>query len=94
MDVDKNESSGTATENQQVIDLLIEGGSAEARKRVPWATSWETVLERGRELGVTDRFIKECRLSGSRPAVRCCVNCDADFLSSGYHNRLCQRCRP
>lgn len=51
-----------------------------------------SVRAHARELGVTDGFIKECRLSGSRPAMRCCIKCDVKFLSSGIHNRVCRRC--
>jgi hypothetical protein len=47
-----------------------------------------------RAIGVTNEFIKECRLSGSRPAMRVCIKCDMTFLSLGIHNRLCRRCPP
>jgi hypothetical protein len=54
----------------------------------------ESVRAHARAIGITHEFIKECRLSGSRPAMRVCIKCDARFLSSGIHNRLCRRCCP
>jgi hypothetical protein len=51
-----------------------------------------SVHARARAIGVTREFVKECRLSASRPAMRSCINCDFWFLSSGIHNRLCRRC--
>ena len=77
-------------DDQRVIDALMD----EEPGSECGATRWETVLTRGRQLGITDRFIKECRLAGSRPAMRNCVSCDERFLSTGFHNRLCRRCRP
>ncbi|HEX2679168.1 MAG TPA: hypothetical protein VHM19_21105 [Polyangiales bacterium] len=60
---------------------LLERGISEASMRAHAST-----------LGVTDAFIKECRLSESSPALRKCIKCDLAFLSSGIHNRLCRRC--
>jgi len=50
------------------------------------------VHARARAIGVTREFIRECRLSDSRPAIRSCINCDFWFLSTGIQNRLCRRC--
>jgi hypothetical protein len=50
------------------------------------------VHARARAIGVTREFIRECRLSDSRPAMRSCINCDFWFLSTGIQNRLCRRC--
>lgn len=93
MGVNRDDSLEHTPENQQIIDAIIEGESTVRLEHTPWASDWDMVLQRGRQLGITDRFIKECRLSGTRPAVRRCVKCDVGFLSSGIHNRVCQRCR-
>jgi hypothetical protein len=53
-----------------------------------------SVREHAHALGLTWGFIKQCRLSGSRPAMRTCIKCDARFLSSGVDNRLCRHCPP
>ena len=49
---------------------------------------------RAKAMGLTYDFIKRCRLSGSRPALRPCMRCDTKFLSWGVQNRLCRRCSP
>jgi hypothetical protein len=88
------ESHQPATGNdQQIIDALISEESAQMRALARAGVSAEAVTLRGEELGMTPSFIKGCRLSGSRAAMRECVNCDARFLSAGIHNRLCNRCR-
>ena len=51
-----------------------------------------SVYARARAIGLTREFVKECRLSESRPAMRSCIRCDSSFLSLGIHNRLCRRC--
>ena len=33
------------------------------------------------------------RVSGDAPRQRRCMTCGTDFLSEGWHNRLCRRCR-
>ncbi len=49
---------------------------------------------RAKQLGLTNGFIKQCRLSGTQAALRVCMNCSAHFLSWGSQNRLCRRCVP
>ena len=61
--------------------LLLQAGVAEA-----------IVRARARDLGLSKEFIKNCRLSESRPGMRVCIRCDTRFLSSGVHNRLCRHC--
>lgn len=52
------------------------------------------VRARAVAMGLSREFIKQCKLSSTRPAMRGCVKCDAAFLSAGFHNRLCRCCRP
>lgn len=61
--------------------LLLRAGVGEAAVRA-----------RARDLGLSKEFIKNCRLSDSRPGMRVCIRCDARFLSTGVHNRLCRHC--
>ena len=56
--------------------------------------SKQAVRARAEQLGVTNEFIKNCRLTGTRPRMRSCVKCDTIFLSAGPQNRLCRRCPP
>jgi hypothetical protein len=53
----------------------------------------EAVVERARELGLTEQFIKWCALSEPDVALRACLGCANRFLSVGVQNRLCPRCR-
>jgi hypothetical protein len=78
--------------DQRIIELLVaEDGSLDDAV-LRGGMSEEAIRGRARALGVTNEFIKRCRLSGSRPAMRRCICCDARFLSSGVNNRLCRRC--
>ena len=43
--------------------------------------SKEAVNARAARLGLTNEFIKRCRLTGIRPSLRKCIKCDASFLS-------------
>lgn len=79
-------------DDQGVIDALIDEHGA--RELARDGSRWASLVRRGQQLGVTDRIIKECRLAGTKPAMRNCVSCDERFLSTGFHNRLCRRCRP
>lgn len=54
----------------------------------------EVVSARAARLGLTNEFIKRCRLTGTQPSLRLCIKCDVKFLSAGPQNRLCRRCQP
>ena len=56
--------------------------------------SAEVVSARAARLGLTNEFIKRCRLTGTQPSLRLCIKCDVKFLSAGPQNRLCRRCQP
>lgn len=80
--------------DQRIIDSLVADDTKLFDELAARGVSESLVREHARALGITDGFIKECRLSGSRPAMRTCIKCDAVFLSSGLHNRLCRSCPP
>lgn len=82
------------TDDQRVIDAIMDEHRDPQRGLTHSGLQWEVVVRRAQQLGITDRIIKECRLAGTRPALRNCVSCDERFLSTGFHNRLCRRCRP
>lgn len=94
-DTDPDISAATLNraEEQRVIDALMDEEGAKHSRHADTGLSWKAIKRCGRELGMTDGFIKGCRLSGSQPAMRVCVRCDARFLSTGVHNRVCRRCR-
>jgi hypothetical protein len=66
-----------------LLNALYRGGMTE-----------KAVNAHAARLGLTSEFIKRCRLTGTQPAMRKCVKCDARFLSAGPQNRLCRRCPP
>ena len=54
------------------------------------------ILERARNLGLSDHFIKNFHRSGTDVgdvAVRRCLGCNEPFASMGPHNRMCRRCQ-
>jgi len=84
----------TLSLDQRIIDSLISEDMSVLRYLSACGVNEASVRAHARALGMTHEFIKQCRLSGTRPAMRTCVKCDATFLSSGIHNRLCHRCIP
>lgn len=54
----------------------------------------EAVSARAAQLCLTNDIVKRCRLSGTIPSMRPCLECGARFLSLGSHNRRCKKCRP
>jgi hypothetical protein len=77
---------------QRIIQSLVADDASLFRELSRSGFNAAAIRAHARSLGMTHAFIKECRLSGSRPAMRACIRCDARFLSSGIHNRLCRRC--
>ncbi len=51
------------------------------------------ILDRARELGLSDQFLKWCAVGKSDVALRNCLGCGERFLSVGFQNRLCPRCK-
>jgi hypothetical protein len=78
--------------DQRIIEGLVSDDSKLFRELSLRGVNEASIREHAHTLGMTKEFIKQCRLSGSRPAMRACIKCDATFLSSGIHNRLCPRC--
>ena len=78
----------------QIIAALIEPEADLLNALYRSGVSKELVSARAAKLGLTQEFIKRCRLTGTRPSMRKCIKCEASFLSAGPHNRLCRRCPP
>jgi len=78
--------------DQRIIDAIVSEEHTLLRELSSQGLSQEAVRARAGQIGLTNEFIRQCRLSGSRPAMRVCIKCDAFFLSAGTHNRLCRRC--
>jgi hypothetical protein len=76
----------------RIIEGLV-ADDADERASIVQAAGGEAALQaRARAIGLTRELIKQCRLSGTRPAQRACMKCDKTFLSWGVQNRLCRRC--
>jgi hypothetical protein len=80
--------------DRQIIAALIHTEPALLHALYRTGISKEAVNARAARLGLTNEFIKRCRLTGIRPSLRKCIKCDASFLSAGPQNRLCRRCPP
>lgn len=81
-----------AATDQRIIDCFVSGNREQLAELSGDHGGEAAVRARAQALGLTQEFIKRCRLSGTRPALRPCLGCDARFLSSGLGNRLCRRC--
>ncbi|MCA9583326.1 MAG: YheU family protein [Myxococcales bacterium] len=82
---------GSKYDRTMIAHLVFEDEEA-AQKLKDAGFSDGAIASRASAMGMTADFIKKCRLSESRPAMRTCVKCDTKFLSAGPHNRLCSRC--
>jgi uncharacterized paraquat-inducible protein A len=51
------------------------------------------IIERAKQLGLSEQFIKRCSQGKSDVALRTCLRCSERFLSEGKQNRLCTRCK-
>lgn len=51
------------------------------------------IIERAKKLGLSDQFLKKCAVGKCDVAMRPCLGCNESFLSMGFQNRLCPRCR-
>ncbi|HKU44122.1 MAG TPA: hypothetical protein VJR89_38440 [Polyangiales bacterium] len=54
----------------------------------------EAVSARAAQLCLTNDVIRRCRLTGTVPNMRPCLECGTRFLSAGSHNRRCKKCPP
>lgn len=82
----------TARIEQRMVESMVSDDTKLFRELERRGVSEATVRAHARAIGMTWEFIKQCRLSESRPGMRVCINCDVRFLSSGIDNRLCRRC--
>ena len=86
----KRPSWATQRVEQRIIESLVADDTKLLRELARRGVSEASVRAHARTLGMTWEFIKQCRLSGSRPAMRVCINCDVRFLSSGMGIALAQ----
>ncbi len=82
----------TSNMDQRIIDCFMAGDQERLHALSKEGGGEAAIRSRAKALGLTNEFIKKCRLSGTQPALRGCMKCDAHFLSWGLQNRLCRRC--
>jgi hypothetical protein len=80
--------------DQRIIDCFVADGEPQLGALSKDGGGEIAIRSRAKALGLTNEFIKRCRLNDSQPALRGCMKCDAEFLSWGVQNRLCRRCTP
>jgi len=90
---DRLTPSSPRPRDQRIIDLTLSGDDEALRALCrKTGTEMKAIRKRARRLGLTPRFVRGCRLAGTRAKLRNCLRCDDRFLSRGRHNRMCRRC--
>lgn len=83
---------GPPISDQQVIDAVVSNDHATMAGLARQLGGRSALQARARSLGLTAAFVKQTRMSNASASMRGCLKCDARFLSSGTHNRLCRKC--
>ncbi len=76
-----------------IIKGFLDNRRAMFKKLTTMGFSRNAIIDRARELGLSDQFIKKCSVGNHDVAMRTCLGCNERFLSMGVGNRLCPRCR-
>jgi Fe2+ transport system protein FeoA len=76
-----------------IIKGFLDNRRAMFKKLTTMGFSRNAIIDRARELGLSDQFIKKCSVGHHDVAMRTCLGCNERFLSMGVENRLCPRCR-
>ncbi len=76
-----------------IIKGFLENRRALFKKLRTMGFSRNAIIDRARELGLSDQFLKNCSVGNHDVAMRICLGCNERFLSIGVGNRLCPRCR-
>lgn len=83
----------TNSVDRTIIKGFLENRRAMFKKLATMGFTRSAVLDRAKELGLSDQFVKKCSVGNHKVAMRTCLGCNARFLSMGVGNRLCPRCR-
>ena len=80
-----------------IDDLIINGffsnQAAMFRKMRALGFSRSEIIDRTKQLGLSVQFLKRHFVTDSDVFLRECLGCSERFLSEGFWNRLCNRCR-
>jgi len=83
----------TSSIDGTIIKGFLENRRAMFKKLTTMGFTRTAILDRAKELGLSDQFIKKCSVGNHKVAMRTCLGCNSRFLSMGVGNRLCPRCR-
>jgi hypothetical protein len=90
----KPEVAFTPQMDEQILRGMVENEVALLREMSQQGHPAAAVRARAARLGLTQQVVMRCRLAGSWPSMRECLQCEVRFLSMGSHHRLCRRCQP
>jgi hypothetical protein len=76
-----------------IIRGFLDNRRAMFKKLITLGFTRNAILDRAKELGLSDQFLKKCSVGSHDVAMRTCLGCNDSFLSMGVGNRLCPRCR-
>lgn len=79
--------------DDQIIDGFFGDQEAMFRRMKALGFSRDEIMDRTKYLGLSRQFIKRWHIERSDVAMRICLGCSERFLSAGFQNRLCSRCR-
>jgi hypothetical protein len=83
----------TADIDGAIIRGFLDDRRALFRKLSRLGFSRGAVIDRARQLGLSEQFVKRCSVGDPDVALRTCLRCGERFLSVGFQNRLCNRCK-
>ena len=83
----------TASVDGIIIEGFLDDRKAMFMKLKNMGFSRNAVNDRARRLGLSDQFIKRCAIGDPDVGLRICLRCGERFLSVGFQNRLCARCK-
>lgn len=89
----KSPASFTLEIDQRIITGFLVDQEGTLRELAQAGFTRGAVLDRAGKLGLTGDFLRRHRFDRLDVSVRRCLNCDEAFLSMGFQNRLCNRCR-
>ena len=88
-----NVLSFTASVDDSIVDWLLNDRRESLDRLVRMGFRRSALLQRGRDLGLSEQFLKRCSVGNPSVALRNCLGCGERFLSIGMQNRMCPRCR-
>ncbi len=85
--------SFTASIDDSIVEWFIKDKNEIIKRLTSKGFRKAAVMDRARELGLSEQFLKWCALGNPDVALRACLGCGERFLSVGVQNRLCPRCK-